>query len=192
MRGAYGRRQGKRARVGGQQAVKRLLAPPSLAVCALLLLTGCGASQGLRGAVPDRLGERSEARPQSVGAEADCASRPKPFAHLGTAVLIPDTVKPGDSVTHRIVYTLCTGNDALVTGRLRTRIVRGSANVLSDAVRNYRLKPGRWTVDSTVHVPPNAPEGSYGVVVDFAGNMLDLDSVGPITFARAASLNVRR
>jgi hypothetical protein len=142
--------------------------------------------------MPGKPGERLEASPQRVQAESECASRPKPFAYLGTAVLIPDTVKPGESVIHRIVYTLCTGDDALVTGRLRTRIVRGSANVLSDAVQNYRLKPGRWTVDSTVHVPSSAPEGSYGVVVDFAGNMLDLDSVGPITFVRAANLNVRR
>jgi hypothetical protein len=142
--------------------------------------------------MPGTPDERLVASPKRVRGEFNCASRPTPSAYLSTAMLIPDTVKPGASVTHRIAYTLCGGNDALVTGRLRTRIVRGSANVLSDAVQNYRLKPGRWTVDSIVHVPPNAPEGSYGVVVDFTGNMLGLDYVGPITFVRAADLNVRR
>jgi hypothetical protein len=152
-------------------------------VCAAYLLGGCGHPNIQGGTAPAPPGERQDASAGSVHAQLRCANRPLPFAHLDTIALIPGRAKPGESVNYRIVYSLCTGGGETVTGRLRTRVLRGTNAVLTDTTSGYRLKPGRWIVDSTITVPPAAPEGTYSVAVDFAG---------PVSFARALNLVVRR
>jgi hypothetical protein len=123
-----------------------------------------------------RPGETLSADPQKVWLEQGCGSRKLPFLRLEANELRPATVRPGQVLDHRFIYSLClpAGRTGL-SGTLRTRVYRGRDLILSDGVPNYRVKPGRWTVDANIHVPSGAAEGLYTVRLDFAAGAMYLD-----------------
>jgi hypothetical protein len=129
-----------------------------------------------------RPGEMLSSDPQKVWFEQGCSSRNLPFLRLDANELRPATVRPGQVLDHRFVYSLClpVGRTGL-SGVLRTRVYRGRDLILSDSVPNFRVKPGRWTVDANIHVPQGAAEGLYMVRLDFAAGAVSFDGSVRVT-----------
>ena len=47
---------------------------------------------------------------------------------------------------------------------------------MSDTVPNFTLKPGQWSVDAMIAVPPTARSGNYSVDLKFVGRVSFADS----------------
>jgi hypothetical protein len=115
-------------------------------------------------------GEKLAALPEEVAEEYACARGARPFARLGRVEIVPDRVRAGGKVNHRLVYALCPVRATEgVRGALVTRIVHAGRTVMRERQPRYELKPGRWIVDATIEIPEAAKTGVYAIEVDFAG-----------------------
>ncbi len=97
----------------------------------------------------------------SVRREFGCNEHHLFELHLEQSEVVPSRVKSGREVNHRFVYAACTPNDAVQTHRMVRRIMRGGRILFEDRDRTFTLKPGRWTVDAFIGIPPAATAGIY-------------------------------
>ena len=155
--------------------------PPRL-IAALILLAaaglGCQSVRTLGGHAQRALrspGEKLAALPEDVADEYGCARVAKPFVRLERVEVVPDRVRAGGAVNHRLVYALCPARSTdVVRGALETRVLYAGHTLLRDRQPRYELKPGRWIVDATIEIPESAKTGVYAIEVRFRG--------GPVRF----------
>ena len=82
-------------------------------VTALVLvaaLLGCQSAHTVTGYAQRALrspGEKLAALPEHVADEYDCARVRRPFVRLERVEVVPDRVRAGGAVNHRLVYALC-------------------------------------------------------------------------------------
>jgi hypothetical protein len=102
-----------------------------------------------------------------VAREYACAQQKKPLLVLEASALRPTPLAAGQEFGHRIVYALCPARARqALTGKLRTRIRFGSAVVVDDSAE-FSALPGRWAVDTSIALPPQAKPGAYELEVTF-------------------------
>ena len=148
-------------------------APKTLAAALLVAFAtlGCQTGHLLSGHAKRLLrspGEKLTALPERVAKEYGCDRVARPFFRLEQNEIVPDRVVAGSKVNHRLVYALCaTGTTNVVRGALVTRVLYAGRTILRDRQARYELKPGRWTVDSTLEIPDAAKVGVYAIEVAF-------------------------
>ena len=112
-------------------------------------------------------GHRHRDFPDAVAAEYHCDKRPLPFFELEKSELVPNRVKAGSEFNQRLVYVLCPERPtAVVPGVLHTRILFEGRTIVSESLPE-KLRPGRWVLDSFVHLPEDASPGLYAMDVHF-------------------------
>jgi hypothetical protein len=128
-----------------------------------LLGLGCTAIKlGLRDP-----GETNKSMPDAVASEYHCEKRQLPFFELESVELLPERVKRGKEINHRIVYVMCPEHPTeVVKGRLDTRILHRGKAIFSEMIE-HELKPGRWIVDTFIPLPELAEPGVYALQLEF-------------------------
>lgn len=112
-------------------------------------------------------GEQAGTAPESVRREFACNDR-RPFElRLEQSSLVPTRLKSGREISHRIVYAACTPRDAPQSQPLVRRIILDGRVLFEDRDTKFEVKPGRWTVDTFVGIPPGASPGRYTLEVFF-------------------------
>lgn len=147
--------------MGDPQKMNRIAVVLGLAL--LLLGSGCAAIT-LRLREP---GESNRTMPDAVATEYDCAKRALPFFELERVELLPQRVKRGKEINHRIVYVMCPQRPTeVVHGTLDTRILFRGKSIFSEAIE-HELKPGRWVVDTFIPLSEQVEPGVYALQFDF-------------------------
>lgn len=158
-----------------------------LALALLLLFAeGCSHTLGqIRRAVREP-GEKLVALPEDVSRDYECEARHLPYFQLERHELNPMRLEAGAEFNHRMVYSLCPAKPTeVVSGTLTTRIRFKGRVIVSDRVRGFELKPGRWIVDAFVRLPDDAEMGIYALEVVFQSRSVKMDE--RITFGVEAS-----
>jgi hypothetical protein len=127
----------------------------------LVLLSGCSAIQQQIVAAARQPGDKVLTTPEKVAQEAPCAAREQPFVRVESMEVLPELVKPGGRVNHRMIYVTCPlrkFSDTLKGRVIRNVFFKGEpvARNVKDAIE---LKAGRWAVDSFFTLPPESPLG---------------------------------
>jgi hypothetical protein len=142
--------------------------PKALAALAFLLAAACASLPSPLDRPFRTPGEKLVDFPEDVRAEYGCEKKKLPWLQVESQEIWPKRVRAGEELGHRLVYALCTASPTeVVPGTLETRIVhRGKATVL-ESLPDHDLRPGRWTVDVFLTVPPDAPDGVYALEIAF-------------------------
>jgi hypothetical protein len=152
-------------------------------------LFGCQSARTVTGHAQRALrppGEKLAALPERVADEYGCARVTRPFVRLERVEVVPDRVRAGGAVNHRLVYALCPARTTdVVRGALVTRVLYAGQTLMSDRQPRYELKPGRWIVDATIEIPATARTGVYAIEVQFEGSSVRFR--GERAFAVAAA-----
>jgi len=121
-------------------------------------------------------GESLVAFPEAVWEEYDCENQQRPFFIVEKNELMPDRVAPGGDFGHRFVYVMCPNLPTeVVQGDLVTRIRFKGSPIVQRKDELYEIKPGRWVVDSIVHLPEQAEAGIYAYEFEFESGSLQFD-----------------
>lgn len=147
-----------------------------IASIALAIGSGCASARWSVVKLFRDPGESLAAFPEAVWDEYDCENQKRPFFIVEQNELMPEKVAPGGDFGHRFVYVMCPNLPTeVVQGDLLTRIrFRGSPIVQrTDAL--YEIKPGRWVVDSVVHLPEQAESGIYAYEFEFDSSVLKFE-----------------
>jgi hypothetical protein len=119
-------------------------------------------------------GETNKSMPDPVALEYHCDKRPLPFFEIEKSELLPDRAKPGQKLSHRIVYVMCPKRPTeVVAGSLETRIRFKGEPIFTDRI-DQELKPGRWIIDTHIPLPEQTEPGVYALEVDFDSQQGDL------------------
>jgi hypothetical protein len=148
----------------------------ALAIVAAIALCGCKKQMPEPDAAPPRAETKIEAglKPlasaESVAREYRCGDMALlPFVAIEQNKLLPEKVKAGDQVLHKLVYAFCPGKDgAPASGVLLRRITHKGKTIATDETKNFTLTPGRFIVDVYYQIPPTAKPGLYTVEASFA------------------------
>ncbi len=158
--------------------------------CAMLALaSGCAgvvaeARKSLRAP-----GEQLRELPEAVAAEYDCADKVLPHLEIEGSELLPERLRPGEELNHRLIYALCpTEPTEVVRGNLETRIRHKGEAFVIDRITGYELKPGRWVIDAFIELPTDAETGVYALEVAFQSPELSFEE--SITFAVDGKLRI--
>jgi hypothetical protein len=148
-----------------------------LGLLALVLAsTGCANLLGRMKRAMRSPGEQLVALPASVSKEYHCDEKHLPYLKVEKNEIAPNLVEAGSAFNHRIVYAMCPRHvTEVVPGTLDTRIRYKGQVIVDDKVKDYEIKPGRWIVDSLVHLPESAETGVYALEVEFRSPTLRMD-----------------
>jgi len=103
-----------------------------------------------------------------VEVEHKCSSRSLPYFTIETNEIMPDHVKPGAELNHRLIYVLCPSVPTeVIEGTLVTRILHRAKAVTTDEI-SFDLEEGRWIIDTFIALPENAPPGAYALDLRFS------------------------
>lgn len=140
------------------------------AIVALALLAAMGCRSRISTAEQDaidraELGRRSSGeRPlktvQEISRELGCGGRRAVIAQFDSGEVIPIRPNPGAEVNHRVVYSACPGTAEQLTGTLTRRLYYGRTTIMEDKEKIV-LKPGRWSIDVFITIPPKVELGWY-------------------------------
>ena len=111
-------------------------------------------------------GERRLAEPAEVERELACNSAGAAPARIESSETLPLRVKPGSELNHRMVVATCPGPSDTLTGTLTRRFVYQGRTLFQDS-EPYTLKPGRWSVNVFVGIPPQTVSGAYRLELRF-------------------------
>jgi hypothetical protein len=112
-------------------------------------------------------GEENISMPDEVAEDYHCDKRQLPFFEVEKNELLPERGRPGQEMSHRLIYVMCPKNATeVVTGTLDTRILH-KGQVLFRETIEQDLKPGRWRIDTFVPLPEAAEPGAYALHIDF-------------------------
>ncbi len=179
-----------RTRQGGRVLLMRLAG-----VVACVLMTGCATLDCAGSKVWDEINKRRRAGPQlvdppqKVSVEFDCPNRPQPWVLLETQELQPGRVAVNHELNERFVYMLCPApGQGEVRGTLTRRVLMGKTEIWVDTVRDYDLKPGRWSVDVLLPIPEQTAPGLYEFEVRFETKKLIFRDTRSFTVVRCDRL----
>lgn len=167
---------------------------PSLAALCVLLamapgLGGCDTAP-LRAGAQDlaqqfkamvrKRGERQVQDADTTAQELGCARRGAAPLRLESAEVLPQRPRPGREINQRIVYAACPAPADGWTGVWVRRLVADGRTVLEDR-EPALLKPGRWSVDVFIGIPPQATPGPYRLETRFERRGLNAEVAGDFT-----------
>ena len=133
----------------------------------LLLLSGCSSIHQQIVAAARQPGDKILTTPETVVRDAKCANREQPFVRVESIEVLPEMVKPGSRVNHRMIYVMCPlrkFSDTL-KGRVTRNVFFKGEPVARNVKDAIELKAGRWAVDSFFTLPPESPLGVYALEV---------------------------
>ncbi len=112
-------------------------------------------------------GEENISMPDEVAEEYYCDKRQLPFFEVEKNELLPERGRPGEEMSHRLIYVMCPKRPTeVVTGTLDTRILHKGKILYRETIQQD-LKPGRWRIDTFVPLPEAAEAGAYALHIDF-------------------------
>jgi uncharacterized protein YceK len=136
-------------------------------VVILILLSGCSSIRQQIVAAARQPGDTVLTTPEKVAQESICVSRQQPYVNVESIEVLPEMVKPGGRVNHRMIYVMCPLRKYSDT--LKGRVIRNVFFKGEPVARNVRdaieLKAGRWAVDSFFTLPSESPLGVYALEV---------------------------
>lgn len=145
-------------------------------LAAALAAAGCANMIGRMKRAMRSPGEQLVALPGAVSKQYHCDHKHLPYLKVEKNEIAPVLVDAGSAFNHRLVYAMCPVHPTdVVAGTLDTRIRYKGQVIVADVVKNYEIKPGRWIVDSLVHLPEKAETGVYSLEVDFQSPTLHMD-----------------
>lgn len=166
-------------------SIARLAAAASALAALTVLLAGCQSAAPLLRKAEDytqivvskaRLrGETNLADGSRVARDLGCGAQGTATAKFESSSVLPERPRAGREINHRLVIASCplSGDDP--PGTLTRRFTREGRTLFEDSAP-YTLKPGRWSLDVFVGIPPQAPPGPYRLEVKFARRGLHLES----------------
>ena len=108
-------------------------------------------------------GETMVVNPEETALFHECPAGSQELPALLETETIPNRVKPGEEINHRIRYVLCLADQtAVLKGEIVRTVSYNGKTVFRDSTE-YDFKSGIWTVDAFVLVPENAAPGTYVV-----------------------------
>lgn len=148
---------------------------PGLIISLTLFLSGCGPvgqnlAENLQRLTTScrKPGDDLIEHPNAVWQKNDCATQTLPFIKLDGLSIRPDSSTAGSTICQRFIYSLCPAEPAqVVRGNLTNRVYFNSKVLTANTKRNFKLKPGRWKVDSLIKIPPNISPGVYYIEIEF-------------------------
>ena len=133
---------------------------------AAVILTGCATLQGFHQNLIKSFrtpGETMVVNPEDTVLFHECPEGRLELPELLETETIPNIVKPGEEINHRIRYVLCLADQsALLKGEIVRTVSYNEKTVFRDSTK-YDFKSGIWIVDAFVLVPENAAPGTYTV-----------------------------
>ncbi len=113
-------------------------------------------------------GEKSLDNPDEVWAEHACDQKDLPYLVLDSDEVSPDHVRAGEEFNQHLVYVMCPSAPAgVIVGDLYTAIYYQGQIVYSEVEKNFVVKPGKWSVDAFIRVPPESVPGVYSIQAEF-------------------------
>jgi hypothetical protein len=144
-----------------------------IALIALALCVGCASARWSVVKLFRDPGESLETFPEAVWEEYDCENQKRPFFIVEKNELMPEKVAPGGDFGHRFVYVMCPNLPTeVVQGVLSTQIRFKGSPIVQQTDTLYEIKPGRWVVDTLVHLPEQAESGIYAYEFEFDSGQL--------------------
>ena len=129
-------------------------------------ISGCTTMQDLHQNLVRNLREPGEimvVNPEQTELFHECPGGRYDSPELLETDTLPERVKPGEEVNHRLKYVLCLKDHSTVLkGEIIRSVFLEGKTVFRDSTK-YSFKPGVWTVDAFLAVPPDAPDGIYKV-----------------------------
>jgi hypothetical protein len=111
---------------------------------------------------PRTPGKQMELAPEVVWSKEGCDTKPLPFFRVDLDEVIPPVLRPGGTMTHRLVYAMCPATPGqVIQGPFRTNVYQSSQLVRSNTENNYMIHPGKWVVDTQITIPREEPPGVY-------------------------------
>ena len=108
-------------------------------------------------------GETMVVNPEETALFHECPAGGQELPVLLETETIPNRVRPGQEINHRIRYVLCLADQSAVfKGEIVRTVSYNGRTVFRDSTE-YDFKSGIWTVDAFVLVPENAAPGTYVV-----------------------------
>jgi hypothetical protein len=145
---------------------KRTLLIGFAGTMAATILSGCTTMQDLHQNLVRNLREPGEimvVNPEQTELFHECPGGRYDSPELLETDTLPERVKPGEEVNHRLKYVLCLeDHSAVLKGEIIRSVSFEGKMVFRDSTK-YSFKPGVWTVDAFLAVPPDAPDGIYKV-----------------------------
>lgn len=168
---------------------------PGIARCALALaccslLAACSATAPVMRQAEDLVqgvmvktrgkGEKQLVDPATVARELACGTRGATPARMEVSEVLPERPRPGREISHRVVLASCPLPADAMAGTLTRRVTYLGRTLFEDS-EPYTLKPGRWSVDVFIGIPPQATPGPYRLAVRFARRGMQLDAGSDFT-----------
>lgn len=149
-----------------QEMKIRKLSFCAAAFMAAAALSGCSSMQDFHQNLVRSLrtpGETMVVNPEETALFHQCPEGRQDAPALLETDTIPNRVKPGEEINHRIRYVLCRADQSTaLSGEIVRTVSYEGKSVFSDSTA-YDFKPGIWTVDAFVSIPENATPGIYKV-----------------------------
>ncbi len=113
-------------------------------------------------------GEKRIAPLAGIAQAYGCDQKRRPFVSIEENEIVPTRLYPGEEFNHQFIYVMCPGKRAnVVTGDLYRRIYFNGKVVFKDVSKNFEIKPGKWSVDAFITIPPQAKPGVYSLSLTF-------------------------
>ena len=125
-------------------------------------------------------GDRRLADPADVVRELSCGSAGAATARFETSDVMPERRKAGSEINHRLVIAACPQSADALSGTLTRRFTHQGRVLFQDS-EPYVLKPGRWSVNVFIGIPPQAVPGPYRLEVRFERRGLQLEKSSEFT-----------
>lgn len=124
-----------------------------------------------------RPGENLIIHPSFIQESDSCNRKKLPLLLIEKSELMPTIVSPGKEFNHRLIYVFCprSKKSKPISGTLYRKIYFQGQLVFEDVSKRYQFKPGKWSVDAFITVPPEVKPGSYAVVVTFNAKNINLE-----------------
>ena len=132
--------------------------------------------QNSAGTLP-RPGEHLIIHPNLIRESDSCARKKLPFILIEKSELMPTVITPGKEFNHRFIYVFCprSKKSRPIGGTLYRKIYFQGRLVFEDVSKRYQFKPGKWSVDAFITVPPEVKPGSYALIVTFKAKNINLE-----------------
>lgn len=161
----------RRARVFLQRAL----------LVALAIVAGAGCRSRISTAEKDMMdreeiarrnvGERMTKPVPDVVRDVGCGGRRAIYAQFDSGEVIPVRPTPGSEINQRLVYSVCPATTEQLTGTLTRRLYFGRTVIMEDRERVV-LRPGQWTRDIFLKIPPAAEIGWYRLEAVFENGVI--------------------
>ena len=86
-----------------------------------------------------------------------------------TNEILPPQLNAGKELNHHFTYVMCPAMPSQVIKGKLTRLIHYEGRIIfEDVTDDFELKPGEWSVDAFIDIPPQAEPGVYSFEVRFS------------------------